>query len=277
MPSSLYHAASAHQVERLTRALVASGLFADEAELRARVAAEPWRVQVSARQDVAVLDRWREHLPVLSLEALWCPLRRVPAAATQMRQIAETQGLADVVSPPVPLEDAHHWERAGMHAHTVLATLALGTLKEYRPRSVPAGLTLRTGTAADVARILQLESASFDNFWRYDRPHVERLLRSGHLMLAEHGGALVGYAHCAADSGGGLLGRLAVEPEWRRRGVGRALVDDAVRYTQLQRGTRVWLSTQHDNTASHALYRAAGFEDTGRRHAFMRFVGEDSR
>ncbi|KYF91092.1 hypothetical protein BE20_36920 [Sorangium cellulosum] len=53
---------------------------------------------------------------------------------------------------------------------------------------------------------------------------------------------------------------LAVRPDARRRGVGRALVRDALRFAEARGWRRVVLSTQRQMTEAQALYAAAGFQ-----------------
>jgi ribosomal protein S18 acetylase RimI-like enzyme len=52
---------------------------------------------------------------------------------------------------------------------------------------------------------------------------------------------------------------LAVRPEARRRGIARALMEDALRLARGHGWPRIWLSTQTQMTAAQALYTAAGF------------------
>lgn len=96
-------------------------------------------------------------------------------------------------------------------------------------------------------------------------------------MLAERDGEAVGYTLCTVDDDEGLLGRLCVTRAWRRKGIGMALLLDCLRYGRLNGARHMSLSTQVDNTSSQALYRAAGFRDTGRRYSFLRFGTDESR
>jgi len=53
---------------------------------------------------------------------------------------------------------------------------------------------------------------------------------------------------------------LAVEPEARGRGIGRALVDECVRRARATGRNRISLYTRPFMTAAHALYERLGFE-----------------
>jgi len=61
---------------------------------------------------------------------------------------------------------------------------------------------------------------------------------------------------------------LAVAPEARQRGVGRALTQDfAATSRRLGAGT-AFLEVAHDNIAARALYHASGWRDAGRRRGY---------
>lgn len=89
-------------------------------------------------------------------------------------------------------------------------------------------MTVRAATAHDVPAVLALweRSRSIVAVTPDSPEALERLLeRDGDaLLVAEEGGELVGSLIAAWDGWRGNLYRLAVAPEWRRRGVGRALV-----------------------------------------------------
>lgn len=61
---------------------------------------------------------------------------------------------------------------------------------------------------------------------------------------------------------------VATRAERRRRGAGRALVDEVVRYGREQRVSRVLLEVRRSNRAAIALYRGAGFRATGIRSRY---------
>jgi RimJ/RimL family protein N-acetyltransferase len=123
--------------------------------------------------------------------------------------------------------------------------------------------------------------------WRDDLRHrlAERMAEPGsHVYLvaeaeadagAGAGGAIVGQAGLdLAPYGVASLG-MAVARDWRRRGVGSALVDAAVAAARERGAHKVSLQVWPHNTAAIALYRRAGFVEEGvlRRH-YRRRNGE---
>ena len=63
---------------------------------------------------------------------------------------------------------------------------------------------------------------------------------------------------------------LAVRPEWRRRGVGRALVQALLHSFTGQGEVRVFLEVRESNVAGIRFYGRLGFQQVGRRAAYYR-------
>jgi ribosomal protein S18 acetylase RimI-like enzyme len=250
-------------------------VFRDADELRAVQAEESWRIRVNDRGDVAVLGVWRDHLRLLAVEALWCPIAAIPGALRAFLALGEELGLEDVVSPPVPFEETAAYESAGMHAHTVVTTFTRHRLAADPHPACPEGLVLREAGHGDLETLLELDTACFEPFWRYDARHIARFFATGRLALAERDGVAVGYTLCTVDGDDGLLGRLCVLPGHRRDGIGTALLHEAVQYVSRNGGSRLTLSTQVDNAPARALYRSADLRDTKRRYAFLRFGADE--
>jgi ribosomal-protein-alanine N-acetyltransferase len=72
-------------------------------------------------------------------------------------------------------------------------------------------------------------------------------------------GHLVGFAISGRSGDRGYLQRLAVDPSARRRGHGRALVDDALEWMRRHAVRSALVNTAVDNDAAIALYESTGF------------------
>jgi ribosomal-protein-alanine N-acetyltransferase len=75
------------------------------------------------------------------------------------------------------------------------------------------------------------------------------------------GAALEGYAVYGFDGDAFHLLNLAVAPRSRRRGLGRALLEDALAEARRIGAREIWLEVAANNEAAIALYREYGFED----------------
>lgn len=69
---------------------------------------------------------------------------------------------------------------------------------------------------------------------------------------------------------------LAVDPKWRRRGLGRLLLDAVIAEARANDGRLVLLEARASNDAALALYRSAGFFVTDVRRAYYSDNGEDA-
>jgi ribosomal protein S18 acetylase RimI-like enzyme len=86
-------------------------------------------------------------------------------------------------------------------------------------------------------------------------------IEAGHVRVAEQEGILVGFSVLLARSGDACeLDGLFVEPERMRGGVGRQLVDDAVRIARERGAARIDVVA---NPQAVAFYEAVGFVRTG--------------
>ncbi|MCC8115301.1 MAG: GNAT family N-acetyltransferase [Bacteroidales bacterium] len=66
---------------------------------------------------------------------------------------------------------------------------------------------------------------------------------------------------------------LAVWPQWRRRGVGKALLEEAAKLAERMRGKPAGLLVAKHNAKAERLYDSAGFRYVGDRD----FFGESMR
>lgn len=126
-------------------------------------------------------------------------------------------------------------------------------------------MTLATATADQLEELLALDVACFQHDAWSERTWREVLCHPdcATVVWCPDGrvrAAAVVLPGCPES----LLASLAVHPDFRRRGVARALLDDALRRSR-QAGAH-WLTLQvdRDNEAAVVLYRSAGFVVTRR-------------
>lgn len=81
---------------------------------------------------------------------------------------------------------------------------------------------------------------------------------------------LVGYASWRKNVHELWLLNLAVLPAWRRRGVGRALLDEGEALAHERGASELWLEVRASNAGARLLYEAAGFVEAGQRLAYYR-------
>ena len=125
------------------------------------------------------------------------------------------------------------------------------------------GLAFSPARPEDLDALAWLDAATFDPLWHFGRRDLFELLLRGRVQVAWWEGELAGYSALGANTRReGQLARLAVHPAFQGRGMGRALLADAIRYAATEYAVLV-LNTQVTNTRSQMLYRSLGFRTLG--------------
>jgi [ribosomal protein S18]-alanine N-acetyltransferase len=152
----------------------------------------------------------------------------------------------------------------------------MATSERTLPSAGAAGPVIRAVLEDDLPRILEIERACFSTPWR--EATFRSLLRrtDTDLLAAEVRGALAGYAACWTVLDQAEIGNVAVEPRCRGRGVGGALVDEALRRVAVRGAAECYLEVRTGNTHAQALYRSRGFAVVGRRPRYYADPTEDA-
>jgi ribosomal-protein-alanine N-acetyltransferase len=248
-------------LRRIWPAVNASHVFDDYAGLAAWWEAAPWRVRVTRAGEAAVLGRWRAHLDLLAVKGLWCANERVPVLLEDLSAVARAQGFARLLGPLVPADAVAPYLGAGFEERQRIVVYRMQPpLSVVRPS--PASVDVRIGLPTDRVAVTALDALCFDEFWRYDEESLHRYLSSERLGVAEVAGHVVGYTLSTVHGAEATIGRLAVKPELRGRGIGTALLTDAVVYLARKGALAVTLCTQEENDGSRRMYRKAGFRES---------------
>jgi GNAT superfamily N-acetyltransferase len=124
----------------------------------------------------------------------------------------------------------------------------------------PAGL--RSGRRSDLSRVLEIDEASFDSFWRLDRDSFNSARRAtpvNYYRVATIEREVVGYAITGRAGRSAFLQRLGVDPSVRGQGVGTQLVSDSLRWAQREGCASMLVNTQVVNENARRLYQRVGF------------------
>lgn len=139
--------------------------------------------------------------------------------------------------------------------------------------AAPPRIQLRAGDMADLDEVMVTMVAAFDpgygEAWTRAQCAGILALPGVWLDLARIDGCAAGFAlsRVVADEAELLL--LAVQPSLRRQGVAGALLGAVGQGARMRGGRRLHLEVRANNPAM-ALYRAAGFEQVGRRPGYYR-------
>lgn len=148
--------------------------------------------------------------------------------------------------------------------------------------AIAAGPHLRWITRADMPAVLDIERRSFADPSTEDDFFIVLRKRNCIGMLVELRGRLLDPSKTVAFMIYELrktaihVLRFAVDPEFRRRGIGRAMVAMLVGKLHEQRRTRIVLEVSAMNTGAQRFFRAVGFRATGVLKAFYGDPPRDS-
>lgn len=126
-----------------------------------------------------------------------------------------------------------------------------------------AGGTVRTLGPADAAAAIALwRGAGLTRAWNDPAADYAAALATPDAVLLglEEGSALVGTVMVGWDGHRGWLYYLAVAPDRRREGVGRALVAAAEAWLRERGAPKAQLMVRDDNPAASGFWRALGYE-----------------
>lgn len=111
----------------------------------------------------------------------------------------------------------------------------------------------------DMDEIVAIESASFDDPWD-EATFIQCLRQRNNIgMVAEHGDILTGYMIYTLHKNRLEAINFAVHPDYRRRGVGRAMVDKLKSKLHPERRAKLEILIRDTNTAAHLFFKSQGF------------------
>lgn len=259
------HPASAEDVARLWPAVKASRLMGSATEFAGYREAGPWRVRVTEAGEALVLGPWRNHLEILAIKGLWAAPHRIEALLDDAASVARSQGFSEVLSPLLSASEVGPYLAADMAATEQIVALQ-GLAQDIALDGERSSVSVRSGSPDDVERLVELDARCFNDFWRYGSHEFVECMAHERTVIAGQGGVVLGYATCAIHGAAATIGRLAVAPDARRRGIATALLAALGSYALNSGVYAMTLCTQEDNAASRALYTSLSFRELPERY-----------
>lgn len=137
-------------------------------------------------------------------------------------------------------------------------------------------MTIERMTGAHVSQVAALEKLCFSDPWSEKSVASELNNPLSLWLVALEGDTVAGYVGSQSVMGESDMMNVAVHPDYRRRGIARALICalmDGLR----ERGNRcLTLEVRASNTSAIALYEKLGFAQVGRRPNYYRNPKEDA-
>jgi ribosomal-protein-alanine N-acetyltransferase len=135
---------------------------------------------------------------------------------------------------------------------------------------------IRSALPADAAGLVAIERQAFSDPWS-EASFREALTSPWTFgLIAEGARRVAGYLIAREVAGTGEVLNLAVAPEFRRRGIGGALLEAGLAALRRRKVDEVFLEVRESNISAQALYIGYGFRPVGQRAAYYRNPKEDA-
>ncbi len=136
---------------------------------------------------------------------------------------------------------------------------------------------IRRMTIEDVDAVHAIEAATFARPWtRQDFEKEMTTNTCARYLTAERDGKVIGYAGAWIVLDEAHITNVAVEKEWRGRGIGRMLTAALLQYASNLGVVYATLEVRKSNETAKRLYQSLGFEYVGVRKRYYEDNGEDA-
>lgn len=147
--------------------------------------------------------------------------------------------------------------------------------------SAPGPLRFRRVEADDLPRLMEIERAGFRHPWSEQQLRTELTNAWSTMLAAVEAGPdgaerMAGYVIVWVVHDELHVLNVATAPEDRRRGVGRALMEEAHRLGRSRACRLSTLEVRRSNAPAIALYRALGYRQVGMRPRYYTEENEDA-
>lgn len=139
-------------------------------------------------------------------------------------------------------------------------------------------ITIRKAALYDVPAMARIERESFEDYWSPDELTKDVTSKDGSIYVAVAliGEERAGYADMRIVADEAQIYNIATAPEFRRRGIGEALLRHMIEKSEeLGLGT-ITLEVRSGNEAAMSLYEKMGFKKVGSRKGYYSKGKEDA-
>lgn len=138
-------------------------------------------------------------------------------------------------------------------------------------------ITIRNAAESDLDALEAMEKACFSVPWTREQLRCELPDARHEFLVAESRvGEILGYIAMMTVLDEGDISNVAVSPDARRQGIGRALVERMLCLARERDLSFVTLEVRQHNESAIALYSQTGFEVVGRRRGYYEHPREDA-
>lgn len=138
-------------------------------------------------------------------------------------------------------------------------------------------IKIRQSKLYDVPAMARIERDSFGAPWSAEE--ITKDVTAGgniYVAVAETDGEKAGYGEIRIVAGEAQIYNIAIAPEYRKQGIGEALLMHLIEAGRERGCALVTLEVRAGNEAAMALYKKLGFREVGRRKGYYAKGGEDA-
>ncbi len=216
-------------------------------------------VQISADTGscIGLVGSWRSHSNIGSIKALIAPDPYKKHFLQHLVSILREEGFREIVSPPLRLVELRVFYELGFKAYERVVVLKKTNLWEWS--SSPSAIDICEFTPPHLSHLVDIEKASFSDFWRWDKEELISAVGAGNCFVAFFKGTPIGYNVNTIKNMDGAIARLAILPKFQRRGFGSQLLSYSLAWFKTNKVKSVFITTQITNRAAQQLYAKFGF------------------
>jgi ribosomal-protein-alanine N-acetyltransferase len=136
---------------------------------------------------------------------------------------------------------------------------------------------IRQATAKDIDDLAELEILCFSSPWSREAFAQDLATNSlARYFIAEKEGRIIAYGGLWIILPEGHITNIAVHPEHRQKGIGKALLRNMIEKSEIEGITCHTLEVRVTNRNAIELYRSFGFVECGRRKNYYEDTNEDA-
>lgn len=151
------------------------------------------------------------------------------------------------------------------------------TLRQPDDLSAGARIVIQPMAVEDLDGVLEIERVSFPTPWSRAAYYRELTDNSyAHYLVAKAGDLVAGYAGMWVLLDEAHVTNIAVRPQYRRRGIGEALMLEMMAIARDKSAARMTLEVRPSNKTAQKLYQKLGFVPRGIRKRYYSDTKEDA-
>jgi ribosomal-protein-alanine N-acetyltransferase len=137
-------------------------------------------------------------------------------------------------------------------------------------------ITIQRMTQDDIEEVARLETLCFSDPWAEESFREELRHRFSVPLVVRSGPTIIGYMCLWHIDDQMEIADFAVSPDFRRRGIGRKMMEKVLREAEERGCTNLILSVRESNLPAVRLYTSHGFVEIHRRKGYYREPAEDA-